>query len=76
MAKPTNTRNARPVSPVSTPVRNTAIPKAPPAPAKAAPARTITHDVIAKRAFEISQSPFCGSEVDNWLRAERELKAR
>lgn len=75
MAKPINTRNARPASPVSTPVRNTAIPKAPPSSPKPA-ARTISHDAIAKRAFEISLSPQCGSEVDNWLRAERELKSR
>jgi hypothetical protein len=30
--------------------------------------------MIAKRAYEISQSPRCGSEYDNWIRAERELK--
>ena len=52
---------------MTTPVRNTAIPKI--------PARTeITHAMIAKRAYEISQSPQCGTEVDNWLRAERELR--
>lgn len=65
-------KNARPASPVATPVRNTAIPK--PSAAKAS-ARTITYEMIAKRAYEISRSAQCGSEVDNWLRAERELKA-
>jgi hypothetical protein len=50
-----------------TSVRNSPIPKAP---AK----KEITHDEIAKRAYEISCSGMGGSEVDNWLRAERELK--
>jgi hypothetical protein len=60
---------AKPV--VSTPVRHTAIPKATPA---AVAKSVITHEVIAKRAFEISCGPNCGSEMDNWLRAERELR--
>jgi hypothetical protein len=30
--------------------------------------------MIAKRAYEISQSPQAGSEFDNWVRAERELR--
>lgn len=76
MPRPTSSnRNARPATPVSaavsTPVRNSAIPKA-----AAKPARTITNDMIAKRAYEISQSPLCGSEVDNWLKAEAELRSR
>ena len=54
---------------VSTPVRNSAVPKP-----QAAPKPAITHDAIAKRAYEISQSPACGSEHDNWIRAERELR--
>jgi hypothetical protein len=54
----------------STPVRNSAIPKVA-APAK----REITRDMIAVRAFEISTGGTGGSELDNWLRAERELKA-
>ena len=33
-----------------------------------------THEQIAKRAFEISQSGHGGSEHDNWVRAERELR--
>ena len=82
----------------STPVRNTAIPKAvaKPAPAPAAkpvakpaapvaskpasapsspPApKTITHDAISKRAYEIHLSGKGGSETDNWHQAERELR--
>ena len=52
----------------STPVRNTSIPKA--------QSKTITYEMIAKRAYEISQSPQGGSEFDNWIRAERELKGQ
>ena len=59
---------AKPVA--STPVRHTAIPKATSAVAKA----VISHEMIATRAFEISCGPSCGSEMDNWLRAERELR--
>ena len=61
---------AKPV--VSTPVRHSAIPKAVPAAIAAKPA--VTHELIARRAFEISCGPTCGSEMDNWLRAERELR--
>lgn len=68
---------ARAVPVSSTPVRNTPVPKAVVVPAKkdiipVAPA--ITHEMIAKRAYEISQSGFSGSEDDNWYRAERELR--
>jgi hypothetical protein len=52
----------------STPVRNTPIPR------NGNPRRQPTHDQIAKRAYEISISGSGGSELDNWLRAERELK--
>jgi hypothetical protein len=61
-------------------VRNSPVPKkvkpraAAAAPAALAQAVEITHDMIARRAYEISQSPNCGSELDNWLRAERELR--
>ena len=56
----------------STPVRNTAIPKAV---AVAAPvAKAVSHETIAFRAFEISRSGNGGSELDNWFRAERELR--
>jgi hypothetical protein len=30
--------------------------------------------MIAARAYEISCGPNCGSEQDNWYRAERELR--
>ena len=76
------TRSASPVtpaakaaSPVSTPMRNSAVPKpSAPAPKTGSTARVITHEMIAKRAYEISQSPQRGSEHDNWIRAERELR--
>jgi hypothetical protein len=66
--KATVNRSTRSTPAASTPVRNSAIPKAKPA------AKVITHEMIAQRAYEISQSPLCGSESDNWFRAERELK--
>ena len=52
------------------PARNTSIPKSAPA-AK----RMVTHEAIAKRAYEIYASGRGGSAVDNWLRAEAELKS-
>jgi hypothetical protein len=55
----------------STPVRNTPVPKTP---AKVAMKKEITHGEIAKRAYEIWQSGKGGSEYDNWIRAERELR--
>ena len=70
MAKPIKSAPA-PKAPVRTEVRNSPIPR-PAAPTSAA--KQITHEMIAKRAYEISQSPLCGSEMDNWLRAERELR--
>jgi len=57
-------------APVSTPVRNSAVPKPQAAAAKAAP----TFEAISKRAYEIWQSGTGGSEHDNWVRAERELR--
>lgn len=33
-----------------------------------------THDAIALEAYEIHLSGEGGSDVDNWLRAERELR--
>lgn len=61
----------------SSPVRNSPIPKVAAAVATvaAAPAkRSITQDMIATRAYEISRSGDAGSDLDNWLRAERELR--
>jgi hypothetical protein len=59
---------ARSNTTTSTPVRNTSIPKAQP--------KAITYEMIAKKAYEISRSPQGGSEFDNWIRAERELKGQ
>ena len=44
--------------------------------AKAASAPVVTHEQIARRAYEISQSRTGGSEFENWVRAERELRNR
>jgi hypothetical protein len=61
----------------STAVRNSPVPK-PAKPVAAAPAtpakREITQADIAKRAYEIWASGQGGSEMENWLRAERELR--
>ena len=70
--------NSIPNSPAATksPVRNSPIPRAaaPAAAPKAAGQRAVTNDMIARRAYEIWQSGQGGSEMDNWLRAERELR--
>jgi hypothetical protein len=64
-------------APIRTEVRNTPVPRAG-ATASAAAAKTIkkqvTMDMIARRAYEIYQSGQGGSEFDNWIRAERELR--
>jgi hypothetical protein len=52
----------------TSPARNTPIPR--PEPVK----RQVTHEMIAKRAYEIYTSGQGGSEHDNWIRAERELR--
>ena len=54
---------------ISGPVRNSAIPK------MTSTKKEITREQIAKRAYEISRGGTGGTEIDNWLRAERELKA-
>ncbi len=54
-------------APVSSPVRATPVPKA-------TKPVVITHEAIAKRAYEIYASGTGGSEHDNWTRAERELR--
>jgi len=48
--------------------RNSPLPRSEPS------TRQITHDMIAKRAYEISISGQGGSQEENWLRAERELR--
>ena len=57
-------------TPASTVSRNTAIPRTSTA------KREVTHEMIAKRAFEIFASGKGGNQVDNWLRAERELRGQ
>jgi hypothetical protein len=43
--------------------------------AKSAPAGSVSHEQIAFRAYELFLQEGGGSEVDHWLRAERELRA-
>jgi hypothetical protein len=57
---------------ISTPVRNTALPKASPLITK--PKAAPTYDQIAKRAFELYASGVPGSESDHWFAAEHELR--
>ena len=71
--KPASKPIAKPVErAVSTPVRNTPIPKL--AAATATAPKQVTREQIAIRAFEIFASGTGGSESDNWFRAERELR--
>ncbi len=68
-------KSTAPVSksaPVSTPVRNSAIP--PKTTVAPIARKVVTQEQVAIRAYEISRSPRCGSELDNWFLAERELK--
>ena len=61
---------------VRTETRNSPVPRpSSPAPSSKPGARQISHEQIAKRAYEIWRSGKGGSETDNWLRAERELRA-
>jgi len=61
----------------TTPARNTPLPKPQAIKPTTAPISTpkiiVTHEMIAKRAFEISLSGR-GDQMSNWLQAERELK--
>ena len=67
--------STRPVStaPIRTEVRNSPIPRVPTAKTAGA-AQPVTREAIALRAYFISQTSNA-SEFDNWLRAERELRA-
>jgi hypothetical protein len=65
----------------TTAVRNSPVPKkvaAKSAAAAAAPVLAkpveVTYEMIARRAYEIHLSGTGGGELDNWLRAERELR--
>jgi hypothetical protein len=64
--------SARPTSATAT--RNTPFPRGS-APSANSAKREITHEMIAKRAYEIHMSGKGGSQDENWHRAERELKA-
>ena len=55
----------------STPMRNTPVPKGA---VRQAAKKEVTYGDIAQRAYEIWASGQGGSETDNWLRAERELR--
>jgi len=73
MAKKTTystSRSSSKAAPASTVSRNSPIPR------PGALKREVTREQIAKRAFEIYASGKGGSQVDNWLRAERELKGQ
>ena len=85
MAKPSKT--VVPSKPMArTEVRNSPIPKtaAPAAfgaskPTAATPSarpasKPISHELIARRAYEIWKSGQGGTEFENWIRAERELR--
>ena len=37
---------------------------------------SVTHEEIARRAYEIAQGDEAGSDEENWLRAEVELRSR
>jgi hypothetical protein len=72
---PAKTPTPAPAAKTTTQVRNSPLPKPQPAPSPTGgPAKQITHEMIARRAYEISISGSGGSDFDNWIRAERELK--
>jgi hypothetical protein len=85
MAKTPNFRNpsgalgsdARsPISPSEggmklSPARNTPIPRQ-----QQPGGRQVSQEMIAKRAYEIYISGKGGSQMENWLRAERELRGQ
>ena len=80
------TKSSPSKKPTTSPVRNTALPKVQPMPSRAGNSstmnhgsgtkRTITQEMIAKRAYEIWASGKGGSQQDNWHRAERELRGQ
>lgn len=57
----------------NSPVPKKVAPKSAAGPMQAKPVE-VTYEMIARRAYEISQSGTGGGELDNWLRAERELR--
>ena len=71
MAKKNSKAVKKTVVASTTPVRSTPIPKVP---ASVPARREVTHDMIARRAYEIWASGQGGSDYENWVRAERELR--
>lgn len=71
--KSTGGKKPAPKATATTAVRHSAIPKTEVV-AVAAP-RLVTGDGIARRAYEIWASGTGGSELENWVRAESELRA-
>jgi hypothetical protein len=72
----TETRNSpvpKAVAPVAKPQVKPSISSAA-APRPGSAPRAVSHDEIARRAYEIWQSGQGGSDYDNWVRAERELR--
>ena len=82
----TEVRNS-PVPQMAPPPRPSAAPKTsapratttPPPPQSASSAsraasKPVTHELIARRAYEIWASGQGGTEMENWIRAERELR--
>ena len=65
--KTTTTATATEVSRPANGVARTSSPATP---------RQVTHEQIARRAYEIAKSGTGGTPEDNWYRAERELRAR
>jgi hypothetical protein len=86
MAKPfkPSPNQQQPAAARSTEVRNSPVPRQTTAagqpPRQAAPPMTSStrrqpsRDEIARKAYEIWQSGKGGSDYDNWIRAERELR--
>lgn len=76
MAKP-NKQNKQSVarSAMKSEIRNTPLPRSSSTPASTG-SKQITHDMIALQAYFIHLSGAGGSEMDNWLRAERELRGK
>lgn len=73
MAAKSTGKNAR--AKKTTEVRNTPVPRKSSNAATTA-VRQVTPELIARRAYEIYISGNGGNELDNWLRAERELKGQ
>ena len=64
-----STSASRKAAPPVTVSRNTPVPRT------SSLNREVTHDMIARRAFEIHISGKGSDQLGNWLRAERELRS-